>query len=450
LEPALRQLACPVEGEAALPVFRQLAYVALEKDIYVSAIAGLGGDANAATQFFSALRRLKLPEIRREEVARGIRVVANAVYAYSADTDFTKEWFKVLTRDVNGIQWSSPISLDSLESLRRENKDKWDAHVRILRDSVKDFLALLLLDGYIAEVVGTGQVPGLGEPVRSLAKVAEVLQRADAGKPSAEQAVKLIADIIDSVVSMRAEIAARAKKANLALPAERLPHCVLSRATRLLREAHDRDWVALALEIGDALGCRVQGQMGDAPECRVEGTKLPETAKRSIHFVRVLMSMYQAKTIDEAKGIFQAELQDTASRRNRWGRFSVDVGALLGAGGGYIWGWTTEASQTDGQGAAYGLFAPFGLQLAWPWVGFLVYPVDLGAYLVGRDDPNANTSRRWPDSLRAGATVFLRPWADVPIDFGVAADFHPPFDSSPTELRAFGVLALELPLYAIH
>jgi hypothetical protein len=458
LEPALRQLACPVEGEAALPVFRQLAYVALEKDIYVSAIDGLGGDRDVATQFFSALRRLTLPEVRREEVARGIRVVANAVYAYASDTDRTKEWFKQLTHDVNGIQWTSPISLDSLASLRRDNKDKWGGRVRVLRDSVKDFLALLLLDGYVAEVLGNRCVPGIEEPVRSLADVADALQRAGKAKPSAEQAVRLIADIVDSVGAMRQEIAARATEAKVRLPEERLPQGVLSRATALLREAHDRDWVALALEICDALTCRVQepkiaseqseSSQASSKTCLTH-SELPPAAKRSIHFVRVLMSMYQAKTTDEAKGIFQAELQDAAARRNRWGQFSVDVGALLGAGGGGIWGWATGATQADRQGA-YGLFAPFGLQFAWPYVGVLLYPVDLGAYLVGRDDPKANTSRRWPDSLRAGATAFVRPWADVPIDFGVAADYHPPFESSPTELRVFGVLALELPLYAIH
>jgi hypothetical protein len=79
----------------------------------------------------------------------------------------------------------------------------------------------------------------------------------------------------------------------------------------------------------------------------------------------------------------------------------------------------------------------------------MLYPVDLGAYLVGRKDTQTTPAPNWHDSLRAGGAAYFRPSAKIPVDFGVDFDYHPRF-SDRAEKRLLGVVVLELPLYVIR
>lgn len=121
------------------------------------------------------------------------------------------------------------------------------------------------------------------------------------------------------------------------------------------------------------------------------------------------------------------------------------------SGGGAQWTRSSGVLLTDtgawAQGSLYGLYAPFGLQIAWRDVGLLVYPVDLGAYMtadLGRESPPV-----WGGALRAGAAVFWRPSGRVPLVLGVAYDHRPEIVGAP-ENRFFGTVGLELPLFLIH
>jgi hypothetical protein len=419
LEPQLHRHSCPSGGLAFQEDLRSLAYLVSERQVYINAADALGKTSakRAAEEFFTSVQSLKIPNLRREQIARAVRVVAYALGAYAHDASKTAKWLGDLKDDLTQINLDTSPSFDSLESLRRENRDKLDSRVRLLRDATKDLLALSLLDYYITGAAGA--LAGLQDVISGLMNVVDTLVYAAASKPSAEQAIRLIADIVSSL-------------ANVGQGAE-LPPAVLTDTTELLENASDRDWVALAFKISKAVDDQ-------------KAASLPGEARRSIHFVRVLLSMYQAQSSDEAKGIFEAELENLSSRRERWNRFSVDAGALLGAAVGGLWDSTT--TNTDGA-FGYGLFAPFGVQFAWPCFGLMLYPVDLGAYLVGRKDTQTTPAPNWHDSLRAGGAAYFRPSAKIPVDFGVDFDYHPRF-SDRAEKRLLGVVVLELPLYVIR
>jgi hypothetical protein len=201
----------------------------------------------------------------------------------------------------------------------------------------------------------------------------------------------------------------------------------LEQVSTVLRLGADRDWVGLALSVSDEMHAHAE----DAKQI-----------SRGFSFIRVLMSMYQAASVDEAKAIFQATLEEEGARERRYGATTVDVAALFAARAGYQ---RTSGLDAPVEGALYGLYAPFGVQLAHGPVGVLLYPIDLGAYLVATPAPRL----RWQDALRAGTAAYVRPSAEIPIVVGAGFDYHPKIDTL-TEWRAFGFAALELPLYSLH
>ena len=432
LEPALHRYSCELAESSSREELRSLTYLLLEKDVYLHAVKEAVPAANeAARKFFEAAHRLTIRNFRREQIARGIRVVGNALRAYASDVTHAEAWLTALENDFHRLKLDAPMSLDSLESLRLENQDKWGARVRLLRDTTKDFLALSLLEGYIAGT--TDKIPGLQEAIKGVMNVIDTLAHAASKKPSAEQALGLIADIVGSSADVGEKVEKAEKEMKMSIPSASLPTKVLTDAADLLQDASDRDWVSLAM--------RISKKIDDHQE-----VSLSPEARRSIHFIRVLMSMYQAHSQEEAKGVFEAELEDLSSRRERWHQFSVDAGALLGAAVGGLWDSTT--TNTDGA-FGYGLFAPFGVQFAWPYFGLMLYPVDLGAYLVGRGNTQTTPAPNWHDSLRAGGALYYRPSAKIPVDLGLDFDYHPRF-SDRAEQRLLGVVVLELPLFVIH
>lgn len=93
-----------------------------------------------------------------------------------------------------------------------------------------------------------------------------------------------------------------------------------------------------------------------------------------------------------------------------------------------------------------GLFAPFGLQVAWRWIGLLISPVDLGSYLVAQE---SGAPPKAAAAIRLGLTAYARPSRTVPIVVGVGYDYRPPFETwAMHRLSIFA--ALELPLFTLH
>jgi hypothetical protein len=196
--------------------------------------------------------------------------------------------------------------------------------------------------------------------------------------------------------------------------------------------AADKDWIGIAVKLTDELDS-------------IGALKEP-SVKRSISFVRILLSSYQASSPDEAKAIFSSGLETVGSRRQRFDEMAIDVGALFAARAGYDS--TLAQSGTTTSSALYGLFAPVGVQFAYKHLGLLAYPIDVGSYLTVTK--NESDAPQWRDSLRFGGALYFRPSSQVPVVFGGGADVRPTIGDRVGSWRVFGVLALELPLYLIY
>jgi hypothetical protein len=207
----------------------------------------------------------------------------------------------------------------------------------------------------------------------------------------------------------------------------------LNAAADAFDEALDQEWVALA-----TTAYQYSEQAG-----------APPALQHALAFTRLLLSVREAQTKDEAKGQFEAALEDEGSREKRWSGFSVDIGAIVGARGAY--GTTRNLSATGAKNwqdeHSGGLYAPVGVMIGDQAFGLLVYPVDVGAYLVGSNHDGDPT---WPQALRGGVAVSLRPWSDIPIAFSASFDGRPAWRSdTPANVRAGLSAGLELPLFLL-
>lgn len=83
--------------------------------------------------------------------------------------------------------------------------------------------------------------------------------------------------------------------------------------TGILEHAKERDWVAIGFDISDQLR-----------DYKVKN----EGFQNGLRFSRTLLTMYQAESVEEAKGIFQATLENEASRERRYNQTAYDITAL--------------------------------------------------------------------------------------------------------------------------
>jgi hypothetical protein len=138
-------------------------------------------------------------------------------------------------------------------------------------------------------------------------------------------------------------------------------------------------------------------------------------------------------------------LESVGSRKQRFNKVAIDISALVGAGGGYLG--SVDANNRVTNGGSYGLFAPFGFQTTYKYVGGMVYPLDLGAYM---SNASGTDKVRLADSIRGGALFMVRFSASIPIVLTASADYRPAVGTTTRQVRASGNLALELPLFLIH
>jgi hypothetical protein len=126
----------------------------------------------------------------------------------------------------------------------------------------------------------------------------------------------------------------------------------------------------------------------------------------------------------------------------------VDVAALLGVRAGFQFAHLTPegAAPSWDNRVLYGLFVPFGVQVACKSLGALVYPVDLGSYLVATT--NTSSGPKWQDAVRAGITGYYRFSRDLPFVLGIGGDVRPKIDDN-VQWRAYLHFSLELPLFSL-
>jgi hypothetical protein len=236
---------------------------------------------------------------------------------------------------------------------------------------------------------------------------------------------------------------ARVVEASAALPAVKGKEEVLLRtaaaletASRLVQLGADRNWTGL----GDVL----------IDELLLTTAEL-SVVERPVRFVRTLLKVYEAPDVKQAKEVFAAALDDEASRERRFDRFTVDFGALLGG----RWGEETRHNSPsltltrpkNEISTVYGLYAPAGFQIAYSTFGLVLYPVDLGSYLV-KTETTESTVPRWTEALRFGAALYLRLWKTVPVVLGGGMDFQPKVVDHET-MRVQITIGMDLPLYQL-
>lgn len=450
-----------VQCQAALPdaarrsALRELIFVLLEQKAYRSALTSLKSEApggvEALDDFLKEARKIDVDKLPREELAYGIRVLGAYLAAVRDEPDRAAAWMAFLVADVRAFRdqagapnvkpetvvkaYQKLLHGPALASDRRPGSPP----TAELRDAVKDFIVLPALviarEADLADNVWGTMV--------ALSSVVDALQARRDGPPNRLNAtLRAFAQLAATLSGLSTTLAQNAAASAAAGGAPRTNTELLVQVSAALTEAStalllaaDRDWVGLGVRAFEQLETR----MPDAKE----------EVRSSFRFVRVLLSMYQAQSVDEAKAIFQATLEDTGSRTRRYDLRAWDVGALLGVrAGGQLGRTVADGKATYDRAGLYGLYAPFGVLGTRGGTGWMFYPIDLGAYLTATPNSKEETTTRWQDAIRGGVVLFHR-WKDVPGAVGIGADWRPPI-ASRTEGRLFLTGALELPLYLIH
>jgi hypothetical protein len=456
--------------EQVRSTFRELGYVVAEHGAYEDALNELSpATVGKLDAFLDDVHALDLSYLPREELAAGIRVVGRYAAAVDLAPEATAAWLRLLAQDLQSsaqppYDTSYPRLLHGA-ALGTDTLGAVPGPVAALRVAVKDLLTLPalavlrhsdLLDG--ASSARKKLAAPLESANASMRKLLDAIQRDPASTGAFRDYVGALAaflsDLADVTVAMGEAVDVAASHSP-ALAATRSTtsamdpvarKAVFERAAMAMKQgslamqlAADRDWVGLAIRVSDEVS-RVPGATG----------KLPEL-ERSLRFVRILLSMYQATTVDEAKAIFAANLEDASSRERRYQEppWTVDVTALVGVNGGHQYSRVEANGETTSSDTElYGVLAPFGVQVANGRFGILLYPLDLGAYLTSPSS-DEGTSPKWPDALRAGAAAYWRIDKGIPVIVGGGADYRPRFGGR-EEFRWYVTAGLELPLYLIH
>lgn len=417
---------------------RQLGYLLAQRATYQAAIKlkplGLTTEHDLDA-FLSRASTQPLDELPREELANGIRLLGAVLQAKAEAPKETAQWLVHVREDARRFL-RAQRNADFIEFVNSSSLSSGAAHehepeaLRDLRDSARDFLVLPLFQVYGNPKLEAASAQARNAAVALMAQLGGTTGESDTPRAT----LRAVSEYVSALALLTGQLqeavpaADTAKKAQLAGTSR-----ALTTTSTVLKLAADKDWMGLAVNLTDELRTSFADE---------------KAVSRPTTFVRTLLSMYQAPSVEEAKSIFKATLVDEASRERRYDATTLDVAALVGVRGGYQ---QPTGGPPGRQGSGiYGLYAPFGIQWARKGGGLLLYPVDLGTYLVAQEGAAADAQApRWHDALRLGLTGYLRPWGDVPLVFGVGADYRMKVVGDP-ELRFTGHLSLELPLYTLY
>jgi hypothetical protein len=435
---ALFRTKCTDEPTAAN--FRQLVYVLFEERAqYEEAI---GGDAE-----LNAIAGALKPHLlgaSTATLAAILRVVSTGIRARQSSANLTSSFLQDLRSDVGQVTASGYSSILNGKALAWTNRNRFkdDLQVQAFRDAVKNLLALPIFVSGVESV----SLNERNSAARLVAKLIDGMGALSASSSSPEAAVRtatqFLSTLAAAVVELKSAVGAHSGgSAAVKIVSEDLEvtASALSTTSTFLGLVANRDWVAITL-----------GTSFVIVEAGVEKSGQPELV-RSMAFLRLMMSVYQAETKDDAKAIFESALVSKSSRRSRFNRFAIDVSALLGARIGRQVDRTASAAVGDKKwndsGFVGGIYAPIGVQVTSGHSGLLVYPVDLGAYLVAK--PDDTSSKAW-EAVRPGAALLLRMSPRYPVDLALSADYRPHIGDQTPQWR-FGVsLTLELALFLIR
>lgn len=414
-------------------------YVLDERDIYIDALNGLGvKDAKSKFDAFSSEVREQLTKewLTRQAMNDSLILVASVAQALTHEREEAHDWLRNLRKDIIYVKQKQEIGsfkeIVNVPSLKWDKRNTLSMYTRNMRDDFKQMLMILWALKHSTYEARTQEETG---KLRDLLGIAQRLSSVAADVLSDEASGPKLGDVMGQLDRLMAEVAIVMSVAdgqgNRDLTA--FTHG-LKEFGKLLDYAKERDWVGIGFDISDNL-----------KELNVKDAEY----QNSLRFSMVLLSMYQAESVEEAKGIFHAALENESSREARYKNLAFDVGALAGANIGYGWQQWDSGQSDRNNGLVYGIFAPFGVMGTYKCFGGMLYPVDLGGYLSGTagDTPAV----REQSALHAGLAFYVRPWAHIPLVFGAAGDYKPRFAADDSkQTRVFGFAALELPLYIIH
>jgi hypothetical protein len=383
-----------------------------------TALNSLSLSNGGATPQGAEVARLVVADLPREDIAAGLRLFETALVAYQNDPSGLRSWLQALAATLPPTDLAA--FLDS-PALGWAHESGLSPSVAALRDAVKTFVIVPRFRVVDENDVLAGSKDQVQTAVASILRQLTYLgQTTETYQSSLSRLVMMMHAYADVAISLESWPGIDKSQQN-ALEE------TLDDAGDLLDLASRRDWVGIAMDV----------------DTKLSGMDL-KGLETSLRFVRILLSAYQASSPDEAKAVLESALEDESSREQRWHSFTIDAGALLGGHGGPQW---NIGGPKVGDGWIAGLYAPFGIQLARRCLGLMIYPIDLGSYLVGDTNGLAPTPS---SAVRIGGAAYLRPSAVIPIDVGFGSDYRPAFDDGRQEVRFTFFAAMELPLYQLQ
>jgi hypothetical protein len=431
-------------SDEARSTFRRLIYLLFqERAQFDEALRNAKQDTPELKAIADALK----PQLQLGQgaaLAAVLRVVTSGIRSHQSDSGATATFLEALRSDVGRVHEERKyLAILHGKALGWQHRDDLkSAELKAFRDAVKNLLALPVF------VLGVESVPQAQIETATklvsdiLSGIAKLRVTTSSPEDAVRAAANLMATLSGAITDLERKLfvpQAVADAKQSVVSELRAVSTSLDMASRFLTVASEHNWVAIAL-----------GASLEIASVSVPKVRQPELV-RSLAFLRLLMSVYQAETKEDAKAIFQSALVQKGSRRQRFQRFSIDVAAALGARIGLqtqrtVLTATGETQWTDASRFG-GLYAPVGVQFANEHLGFLLYPIDLGAYLVAK--PGSDEVHSW-DAIRPGGALMWRFSARYPIDFLLSADYLPEIQGHAPQWRFAAALTLELPLYMIY
>lgn len=485
-------------NEAIKGNMRRLLYTLDESEIYREAV---NGDANFIAKYdaFSKAtiasfeKRVNDGWITRAAMLDTLRLTAAVAQALTHEPDEAMKWLKQFQNDLRNPAIDSLSDLRSMPSLDWLKKDKLPYYTGKMKSAFKQMLASPQI--YLYSWKGDKRdIELIVKFAREMSSATTMITSHDADdKPS----VVSVANQLSTFIKIISKNMPGHDKGNTALQQFASS---LESISKILKHTQERDWVAIGFDINDRIndkvatsekldslpinkddlslqnkrikyingelifiGVMTEKEKEDLLKLSIDESyksaieKLSEKSQKSkefqngLRFGRTLLSMYQASSVEEAKGIFQATLESQSSRKIRYEQgWTVDVAALVGLRLGNVWlDWDKSSANNDSDGFGYGIYAPFGVQFAYGRFGSMIYPIDLGGYISG-SNADKTAEIRTQSALHGGAAIYWRPSAKMPIVVGGSYDYKPRFgDDDSSEHRVGGFMALELPLFII-
>jgi len=430
--------------------FRQYIYIYNEKDIYIKAMKDLGGDEKLITIFVDAIKKKIIEHFNdsknkssfaRASLSDLLEAAIATSIAMRTEETLANKWLGEFKDEFKN---KGILELQKINSLSWETRKTLEPSVQRMRDAIKQLINSPQMFIYSWSANNETEIKALLKAIvisvdqfKSLNQASKEHETDNTSTQRLVTRVKPFLEVIGQMLDVYKSFA----KEDVAKNIETLKKA-LDDFSPVLDMGADRDWVGFALLVSSNLDTYVKNQ------------EVNRSIKTSLGFVRALLSMYQAKDKDEAKGIFKTILEAESSRELRfYSNWTGDIAALLGAQGGWI---HNMGNENDGPG--YGLFVPFGVQIGgflnghigsfdFHKVGLLIYPIDLGGYVSKTNGDDGKT--RVQNALRSGVSLYYRFSASVPVVFGAAVDYLPPWEKQSGSVRTMGFIGLELPIFTV-